>query len=155
MGSSWFLSITEDIDEGGLETAIKTDASERLVPIHAKLIELGFIEYVQKLVNQTGRVFPLLSEDIYGNLAAKWGEWFSVYLHKSCGIVDKRMTFHSFRHTFKDYARDARIEEGIQRQIMGHEGGDVADSYGSGYSLHVLVAAMATYRVPGLAIPAP
>ena len=152
MHKTWCLSITEDTDEAGLGTAIKTDASERLVPLHPELIKLGFIEYVHKLTDRKGRVFPLLPEDIYGNPAAKWGEWFSGYLRKVCGVTDKRMTFHSFRHTFKDYARDARIDEGIQRQIMGHEGGDVADSYGSGYSLHVIVSAIASYRVPGLAI---
>ena len=155
MRRSWFFSIAEDTDEAGLQTAIKTDASERLVPVHPKLIELGFIDYVQKLSDQKGRVFPLLPVDIYGNPAAIWGEWFSGYLRKVCGVVDKRMTFHSFRHTFKDYARDARIEEGIQRQIMGHEGGDVADSYGSGYSLHIIVDAIAAYRVPGLILTGP
>lgn len=152
MHKTWCLSITEDTDEAGLGTAIKTDASERLVPLHPELIELGFIEYVHSLTDRKGRAFPLLPEDIYGNPAAKWGEWFSGYLRKVCGVTDKRMTFHSFRHTFKDYARDARIDEGIQRQIMGHEGGDVADSYGSGYSLHVIVSAIASYRVPGLVI---
>ena len=155
MLKSWFLNIAEDTDDDGVETAIKTEASERLVPVHPKLIELGLIEYVQALKSKKGRIFPLLPVDIYGNPAAKWGEWFSRYLRNDCGITDKRMTFHSFRHSFKDYARDARIEEGIQRQLMGHEGGDVADAYGSGYSLHVLVDAMATYRVPGLSIPAP
>lgn len=133
--------------------AIKNDASERLVPVHPKLIELGFIEYVQGLGKQKGRIFPELPEDIYGNPAAKWGEWFGGYLRKVCKVTDSRMTFHSFRHTFKDYARSARIEEGVQRELMGHEGGDVADQYGSGYALHVLVDAMATYRVPGLTIP--
>jgi len=152
MKRSWFLSITEDTDEAGLQNAIKNDASERLVPVHPRLIELGFISYVQKLKDKKGRVFPLLVADKYGNPAAKWGEWFSQYLRKTCGVADKRMTFHSFRHSFKDYARDVRIDEPIQRQIMGHEGGDVADSYGSGYSLHVIVAAMASYRVPGLTI---
>ncbi len=155
MLKSWFFNIAEDTDDDGVETAVKTEASERLVPVHPKLMELGLIEYVQALKAKKGRIFPLLPVDIYGNPAAKWGEWFSQYLRKDCGITDKRMTFHSFRHSFKDYARDARIEEGIQRQLMGHEGGDVADAYGSGYSQHVLVEAMATYRIPGLSIPAP
>lgn len=151
----WFLNITEDTDDEGLTNAIKNDASERLVPVHPKLIELGFVGYVEGLANQKGRIFPELPEDIYGNPAAKWGEWFGPYLRKVCGVTDRRMTFHSFRHTFKDYARNARIEDGIQRQIMGHEGGDVADQYGAGYSLHVVAAAMATYRVPGLEIAPP
>ncbi|WP_394659827.1 DUF6538 domain-containing protein [uncultured Novosphingobium sp.] len=153
MHKGWFLSITEDMDQEGLTNAIKNDASERTVPIHAKLIELGFIEYVQSLATKKGRIFPDLPKDIYGNPAAKWGEWFGGYLRKVCGVTDSRMTFHSFRHTFKDYARSAKIEEGVQRELMGHEGGDVADQYGSGYALHVLADAMATYRVPGLTIP--
>lgn len=62
------------------------------------------------------------------------------------------MVFHSFRHTFKDYARLAGIEEGIQRQIMGHSSGDVADNYGSGFPLHKLVEGIKRYKVPGLVI---
>lgn len=153
--TGWFFNITEDTDEQGLANAIKNAASERRVPIHPKLIELGFIQYVQGLENQNGRIFPHLTEDKFGNPAAKWGEWFSLYLRQVCGVTDTRMTFHSFRHTFKDYARNARIEDGLQRQIMGHEGGDVADSYGAGYSLYVVVSAMETYRVPGLEIAPP
>jgi integrase len=155
MRKGWFLNITEDTDDEGLTNAIKNDASERLVPLAPKLIDLGFIRYVQGLADQKARIFPALPEDVYGNPAAKWGEWFSGYLRKVCLVTDKRMTFHSFRHTFKDYARDALIPEGIQRQFMGHEGGDVADTYGDGYSLHRLVSAMGTYTVPGLHIPPP
>jgi integrase len=54
MHKGWFLSITEDTDDEGLANAIKNDASERLVPIHPKLMELGFIEYVQGLVSGRG-----------------------------------------------------------------------------------------------------
>lgn len=151
----WFLSITEDTDEEGLANAIKNDASERLVPVHPRLIELGFIDYVQALENQKGRIFPSLPEDKFGNPAAKWGEWFSGYLRRTCGITDKRKTFHSFRHTFKDNARNSEIDDGMQRQLMGHEGGDVADQYGAGYADYVMVAAMEKYRVPGLEISPP
>lgn len=62
------------------------------------------------------------------------------------------MVFHSFRHTFKDYARLAGIQEGVQRQIMGHSSGDVADNYGSGFPLHQLVEGMRHFKVPGLTI---
>lgn len=57
----------------------------------------------------------------------------------TCGVTDKRMVFHSFRHTFKQYVRHAGIIEGVQRQIMGHGSSDVADDYGSGYRLHQAV----------------
>jgi integrase len=152
MLSGWFLNITETIDEKGQENRLKNAASERLVPLHPEIERLGFITYVEKLKDQTGRVFPELKPNVYGRLTAKWGEWFGPYLRKICGVTDKRKVFHSFRHTFKDYTRRARMPEGVQRQIMGHAGKDVADDYGSGYDLHSLAEAMATYRVPGLII---
>jgi len=152
MLSGWFLNITESTDEQGQENRLKNAASERLVPLHPEIERLGFIVYVQKLKDKTGRVFPELKPNVYGRLTAKWGEWFGPYLRKICGITDKRKVFHSFRHTFKDYTRRARMPEGVQRQIMGHAGKDVADDYGSGYDLHSLAEAMANYRVPGLII---
>lgn len=155
MLSGWFLSIAAGTDELGQANRIKNAASERLVPLHPELERLGFIAYVEKLVDQKGRVFPDLKPNIYGRHTAKWGEWFGRHLRTVCGVADKRKVFHSFRHTFKDYTRRARIAEGVQRQLMGHAGRDVADDYGSGYDLLSLVEAMATYRVPGLEIGKP
>ena len=65
------------------------------------------------------------------------------------------MTFHSFRHTFKQYARQVNMVEGIQRQLMGHAGDDAADDYGSGFYLHPLVESMAMFKIPGLNLPSP
>jgi integrase len=152
MLAGWFLHITEDTDERGQSNRIKNAASERLVPLHPELERLGFITYVEGLKDQQGRVFPDLVPNVYGRLTAKWGEWFGPYLRNVCGVTDKRKVFHSFRHTFKDYTRRAKMPEGIQRQLMGHAGKDVADDYGSGYDLHSLAEAMASYRVPGLNI---
>ncbi len=152
MLAGWFLHITESADERGQANRIKNAASERLVPLHPELERLGFIAYIEKLKDQQGRVFPDLVPNVYGRLTAKWGEWFGPYMRTVCGITDKRKVFHSFRHTFKDYTRRAKMPEGIQRQLMGHAGKDVADDYGSGYDLHSLAEAMACYRVPGLAI---
>jgi len=152
MLSGWFLHITGATDDKGQDNRIKNAASERLIPLHPELERLGFIAYVEKLADQKGRVFPDLKANIFGRLTAKWGEWFGPYMRNVCGITDKRKVFHSFRHTFKDYTRRARMPEGVQRQLMGHAGKDVADDYGSGYDLHSLAEAMATYRVPGLNI---
>lgn len=148
--SAWFIHIRED-EEDGLK--LKNAGSERVIPVHPKLERLGFVQFVQAAAEaKQARLFPLLKPNVYGRLTAKWGEWWSIYRRETCGITDKRLVFHSFRHTFKDYARHAGIAEGIQRQIMGHSSGDVADDYGSGYSLHQLVEGMASYKVPGLVL---
>lgn len=148
---AWFIRIRED-DADNLR--LKNAGSERDVPVHPELERLGFIAFADaaKAAKQE-RLFPALKASAYGRLTAKWGEWFGPYIRNACGVTDKRMVFHSFRHTFKDYARHAGIAEGVQRQIMGHSSGDVADQYGSGYPLHQMVAGMAAYRVPGLALP--
>ncbi|WP_070158131.1 site-specific integrase [Sphingobium phenoxybenzoativorans] len=157
MISGWFLHLTEDDadddEDEGPKNKLKNAGSERLVPVHPEIQRLGFLEYVAKQ-GKAGRVFPELKPDIYDRLTAKWGEWFGPYLRKVCGIADRRKVFHSFRHTFKDYARKA-MPEPVQRQIMGHAGKDVADGYGSGFDHHALAVAMAAYKVPGLRLPAP
>ena len=147
--ASCFIRLKEDAKGN---PHLKNAGSERDVPMHPTLERLGFIDFVQEAVSLGHtRLFPKLMPDKYGRLTAKWGEWFGPYLRIVCGVADKRMVFHSFRHTFKQYARHAGIIEGVQRQIMGHSSGDVADAYGSGYPLHQLVAGMDCYAVPGLA----
>ena len=148
----WCIDITDTGDDDALPNQIKNEASNRLVPLHPKLIELGFIEYVEKLPDQAGRVFPDLKPIGIGmKLTDKWGQWFSRY-KVACGITDKAKVFHSFRHTWKTHAVDAGIPERICRQFQGHEGKDAADKYGATPSMRVLVAAIASYRVPGLVL---
>ncbi len=146
-----FIMILED-DEAG--QSLKNANSERRVPVHPELKRLGFLAYCADMKGQGhARLFPELKPNKFGTFTAKWGEWFGRYKREQCGVTDSRMTFHSFRHTFKQYARQVGMVEGIQRQIMGHSGDDVADDYGSDYYLHPLVEGMAMYKIPGLKLP--
>lgn len=154
--AAWFLHLVETADEGGEGngTKLKNAASERLVPVHSQLERLGFIAFCESVKAQgRPRLFHLLKPNKYGFLAAKWGEWWSGYRRTVCGVTDRRMVFHSFRHTFIDYARHVSIGESLTRQLTGHGGEDVHDDYGSGYSLHRLVEGMKLYKVPGLKLP--
>lgn len=148
----WFLHLTETEGEDG--TKLKNAVSERLIPVHPELQRLGFIAFAQTMEEQSKeRLFHKLTPGPYGNLTHKWGQWFSDYLRKTCGVTDKRTTFHSFRHSFTDYMRRPDIPEGVQRQLVGHSSKDVHDDYGSGYGHHWLVEAMKRYKVPGLKLP--
>ncbi|WP_260582416.1 site-specific integrase [Sphingopyxis sp. PET50] len=150
---AWCMDITDRPDaEGALVNKIKNAASRRLIPLHPKLIELGFVAYVQGLSNQQGRVFPDLKPIGVGqSLTDKWGQWFTRY-KRSLGISDNTKVFHSFRHTWKTQATNAGISERLCREIQGHRGKDAADKYGSKPSMATLVAAIASYRIPGLKI---
>lgn len=150
--SSWFIHICQD-EEDGLK--LKNAGSRRLVPLHSVLVSNGFVEFAEAARSaQAPRLFTELQPNAYGRLTAKWGEWFSVYRREQCGVPDA-MVFHSFRHTFKHWARHAGINEGVQRQIMGHSSSDVADSYGSGYSHFALVQGMDRFTIPGFTPPVP
>lgn len=150
----WCIDITDASNGEALANQVKNASSRRLIPLHPKLIELGFIKYVEKL-DKTGRVFPALKPVGVGQkLTDKWGQWFGRY-KLACGIVDKKKVFHSFRHTWKTYAVDADIHERVCRQFQGHEGKDAADKYGTVPSMHVLVAAIASFRIPGLELSPP
>lgn len=144
---AWCIQITSD-DGDGLK--LKNAGSERTIPVHPELERLGLVGFctAAKTAKQDS-LFPALKPNVHGRLTAKWGEWFSTYLRNVCGVTDKRIVFHSFRHTFKDYARNSGIAEGVQRQLMGHAGKDVADGYGQGYGLHQLVEGIRSYRVAG------
>jgi len=145
-----FIHIRSDAGDG---LKVKNAGSVRKVPVHSDLIRSGFLRFVehQKTLGHE-RLFSDLKPDKYERLTAKWGEWFGRY-RKECGISHKGLVFHSFRHTFKHWARHVGIIEGVQRQIMGHSAKDVADGYGDGYSLHQVVEGMRLYRVPGFKPP--
>lgn len=150
----WFIKIFEVDGEDG--TTVKTVDSERLVPVHPTLQALGFLTFVQAQQNaKHTRLFHLLKPGAYGRLGNKWGEWWSSYMRGTIGITDRRIVFHSFRHTFKDMARHCGVPEGVARQIMGHGGEDVADHYGNGHSLFQLVEGMAKVKPMGVKLPPP
>jgi integrase len=153
----WCLDITEfsDDDDDDLANSVKTAAGNRLVPIHPTLMQLGFLDYVAKLEDKKGRAFPdLKSVGESDRLTDKWGQWFGEY-KRACGVTSKTKVFHSFRHTWKTLANDAKIADRVQRAFQGHEGKDTADKYGAAPAMRIMVEAIASFRVPGLKLPAP
>lgn len=113
----WCLSINDNEPEKSLKTA----ASKRLIPIHNKLIELGFLEYVQ--MRRDSRQKGVFSIKPYGKTQS-WSEPFCKRFYKlqnSIGMKSKsRPTVHGFRHTFIDQAQSIGISENEVADIVGH-----------------------------------
>lgn len=107
-----------------LEEATKNVHSKRLVPIHKKLIELGILEYVDRLKKKgkTKLFWDWEPED-------KINRWFLRTYRAQVGIVDSRKVFHCFRHTLKT----ALARHGINRDnsdlITGHKDQSVGGIY--------------------------
>lgn len=140
------------ITNEGEGQGIKNNASYRRLPIHAKLIELGFLDYVS---TQSGkRLFPSLTANKHGRETALYSRSFGQYLRNACPTIDKRKSFHSFRHLFKDVCREHGIEKDVRDAIQGHSEGDSAGDYGGQfYPLRPMVEAMAKYKVAGVKLP--
>jgi integrase len=148
--SACVLRITDE----GPGQALKNPGSRRRIPIHAELIRLGFVEFAQQAKGRD-RIFDKLVKDTVGDESGNWSKWFGGYLRKA-GVADKRMVFHSFRHTFKHEARAMEIPEDVSDAITGHASGNVARNYGStNYPLRPLVQAMDRFKIAGFVLPKP
>ncbi|TDG10433.1 site-specific integrase [Paraburkholderia guartelaensis] len=147
--TAWVVRLTA----AGEGQDVKNVPSVRRIPIHAAILERGFLEYVASRKG-ADRLFDV-RPDREGREGASWGKWWGMYLRGTCGVIDPRIApMHSFRHLWKDLARDAGITEEVSDAITGHAGGSVGRSYGSiTYPLAPLVSAMARISVPGLKLP--
>jgi integrase len=149
--SAWVLRITDE----GPGQALKNPGSRRRIPLHAQLIRLGFVEYARQAKGRN-RIFDKLVTDVVGDESGNWSKWFGGYLREKAGVTDKRMVFHSFRHTFKQEARAVEIPEDVSDAITGHSGGKVSRNYGgTDYPLRPLVEAMNRFGITGFVPPAP
>lgn len=107
------------IDEEG--KYIKNRHSIRYVPIHQKLIELGFLDYVKNLkANGTKQLFSYKPENIFDD----WSKSFCIKIGKyqtAIGMLaGQRPTSYGFRHTFIDELKQKGVDEIITAQIVGH-----------------------------------
>lgn len=97
----------------------KTADARRLVPVHPKLVELGFIDYAKHLQElEEEFLFPHLTEGANGK-GKNAGRQFSDWLDE-VGISDKRKVFHSFRHTAITRLHATGANPAHVMQITGH-----------------------------------
>ena len=132
-GDIFYIAIRETNDEGEVIKSLKTKASTRNIPIPAKLIALGFLDYVDR-IKQAGlrRLFPDLTSIQY------FSSWYGQQ-REAFGIRDERKVYHSLRHSFRDALRRLEkrhdITDEISKYLMGHANRGVHNSYGDGYDL--------------------
>jgi integrase len=120
-GDAWFISVNSDDGK-----ALKNKGSHRIVPVHTQLIEDGFVSFVPA----NGRLFPSINSAPGRAVGAVFSQWFTHY-KRSCGITGDTKVFHSFRHSFKAAAREARVPEDISDALTGHANPNVGRQYGN------------------------
>lgn len=116
----WYFNLRRVAEE------LKTPASERYVPVHKTLQEIGLLE---ELVHERGENEYLLrglKRSASGNRRGEaLGRWFGIY-RRAIGLDSKKMDFHSFRHSVNTYVMEVggRAVRGIVQEITGHEGAE-------------------------------
>lgn len=118
---------------------LKTNSSVRSIPVHSKLVDLGFLEYVGMLRSKGHRrLFPTLTRHPKNGYAHAVSKWFSEYKTK-LGFGPKKV-FHSFRHTVSDHFKQTLQPSAIADAIMGHatQGSEGQRRYGKDYQPAVM-----------------
>lgn len=105
----WYFNITED-SEGHAEVdkSVKTAGSKRKVPVHSKLIEIGFLDYVAQL-RKDGAVllFPGFEPKVR-RASPEAAEWFRDFM-RQINLRDETpgarlVGMHAFRSTLLHWA---------------------------------------------------
>ncbi len=131
--------ITENFkNEGGVDyisligNEVKTESSERKIPIHKELINIGLLDLVKKRREEKQPlIFPELRTGKTSADSKGWGEpvskWVNERLLRNIGIdkVEERkngklIDFHSFRTTFLSECKNLGFNEYLVTQFAGH-----------------------------------
>lgn len=148
----WTASIADD------ERRLKTVNSRRLIPLHADVLRLGFVSYVEQ-------VAPRPDDPLFPDLEpqgpdGKRGPGFTrdfVYYRRAIGVYRKGVGMHAFRHTANTRLRDA-IERFWQERhvayLLGHSqgGGEGRDRYGKGPGLRAVAETLRLLKYPEVRI---
>lgn len=136
-----FFEITNKTPAGpGIVKSLKNKSSLRTVPIHSKLIDLGFLDYVEACrAANLGQLFPVFPTQ-GGNASAGATKRFAQFVEK-IGIRDEtpgaQITgYHCLRSTFIHTADNQTTADGGVKQInvssiTGHKAKYVSAVYGN------------------------
>jgi integrase len=120
------------ITDEGAEQSLKTDASNRIVPIHPKLLDLGLLDYVASLRKQGyTQLFPNLQKGLNGFGDAQSKAFIRHVKREKVTPKAGKKSFHSFRTTLTQKLQDHRIAPDYRCQYLGH---DLDDEHFQAYS---------------------
>jgi integrase len=126
---NWIMHVTV---EGDASKTTKTKGSMRVVPIHAELIKLGFIEYHGALKNGgERRLFPGMQHDTRGQIGGQFSRFYGRYVTKIGVKNDKTINFHSYRHGMADALRRGGYMDEDFGVLLGHSKATTTGRYGN------------------------
>jgi len=136
----WYIDITK----------AKNPSSKRRLPIHEKILNLGFLEHV-KNSNRNDSNYIFGSFNTKGRIingshrpshppSHQYTNWFNErFLRKGQGITDPAKTLHCFRHNWVSRASDIGIEKMLRVKLVGHTSGTKLDVHDDIYTHKELI----------------
>ncbi|WFT79822.1 site-specific integrase [Methylobacterium sp. CB376] len=154
------ILINDDEEPGGDEAdkkRVKTEAGRRFVPVHPELQRIGFLKFVEAMRGRgEKRLFPEIKPDSMGYLSGTFSKWFNDK-RRFLGKLDMSGTgvsFHSFRHNYRDALREAEISLERVRALGGWRRDSEGEEaiYGKGLKAATLYKEIEKVRYSGLAL---
>jgi integrase len=149
-----------------VEERMKTTNSQRIVPVHSRLIELGLEERITKLrKTKETHLFPIWhrqADKAKREKASKGGpimlnEFYPRFIPKRFNVtyrtkadVSPTRPWHSFRHTFKTALKLAGVPKPIRNELAGHADYSTGATYEHETSVESLKAAIEKLHFDGL-----
>jgi integrase len=131
----WCISVNSE----AADKEVKNSASQRVIPIHPELIKAGFLKYVERSRSIHERLWPALTKRRDG-YAHDFGKWYQ-RINRASVTEEPRKVFHSLRHSFVDFFKQAGTPEAIIAEMVGHsnEKSMTMGRYGKRYQPRVLL----------------
>jgi integrase len=147
------LTVDDLREEGGIwffdVKGAKTEAGDRRVPVHSKLLDLGLIEYRNRI--GSGSLWPALRPGgPDGKLSWYSSKRFTTF-RRGLGLDRQRLSFHSLRKNVGTALERAGVAESEAVQVLGHEKMSMSYSvYSLGLGLEGLQKVVERIDYPGL-----
>jgi integrase len=145
---------TDEEQEGGRKgKSVKNKTSKTTVPIHPRLLAMGFLEFVKTrtVAGDGSQLFPELPRNREGRYSDIFSKWFRRFLTAAIPGQKVKASFHSFRHNFRDAERLAKINPDIALRLGRWAAeNSAANAYGEGFPLPLLRDELAKVDYPDI-----
>jgi integrase len=169
LGQALLDEIQEDEGTGQLYLFIRPDpetgwtpkteeGSIRFIPIHPRLIELGFRQFIQRQKRLGARkLFKAIHTcEVAHERTNAFSKWWGRYTTEIGVKKGMSKSFHSFRHGLEFFLlNEARVNDSINKAILGHKEDGVHENYGrlehgGRYTRQLLAEEIAKLRFGGV-----
>lgn len=145
-----YISILNEDDAGNIVKSLKNENSRRKIPIHPRLIGLGFLDYVEQRKKSGAAVLFVRGsrhEPLTGAVYTKLFQRFN----RGKITTDPKKVFHSFRHLVQNELKQREVPEAVYHSIVGHSSDNEMDRvYTEDYSLQIKFEALKKLEYPTL-----